>query len=53
VLRLPDADREANPVNLDGKLASLAAGVYRLDGQLLVVLEIDRVLDLRNEAAAA
>jgi purine-binding chemotaxis protein CheW len=53
VLRLPDADREANPVNLDSKLASVAAGVYRLDGQLLVVLEIDRVLDLRGEAAAA
>jgi purine-binding chemotaxis protein CheW len=51
VLRLPDADREANPVNLDGKLASLAAGVYRLDGQLLVVLEIDRVLDLYGAAA--
>ena len=31
----------------------LSAGVYRLDGQLLVVLDIDRVLDLRGEAAAA
>jgi purine-binding chemotaxis protein CheW len=53
VLRLPYADRETNPINLDSKLASLSAGIYRLDGQLLVVLEIDRVLDLHSEAAAA
>ena len=53
VLKLPDAEREPNPINLDRKLAALSAGVYRLDGQLLVVLDIDRVLDLRAEAAAA
>ena len=53
VLKLPDADREPNPINLDRKLAAVSAGVYRLDGQLMVVLDIDRVLDLRVEAAAA
>ena len=53
VLRLPDADCEPNPINLDRKLAAVSAGVYRLDGQLLVVLDIERVLDLRAEAAAA
>jgi len=53
VLKLPDAEREANPINLDRKLARVAAGVYRLDGQLLVVLDVDRVLDLGAEAAAA
>jgi purine-binding chemotaxis protein CheW len=53
VLKLPDTDREANPINLDAKLAALSAGIYRLDGQLLVVLDIDRVLDLRSEAMAA
>ena len=52
VLRLPDAEREPNPVNLDRKLAAVSAGVYRLDGRLLVVLDIDRVLDLRTQAAA-
>ena len=52
VLRLPDAQREANPINLDRRLATLSAGVYRLDGQLLVALDIDHVLDLRGEAAA-
>jgi purine-binding chemotaxis protein CheW len=53
VLKLPDADRELNPINLDRKLAVLAGGVYRLEGQLMVVLDIDRVLDLRAETAAA
>jgi len=52
VLKLPDSEREANPINLDRKLATLSDGVYRLDGQLLVVLDIDRVLDLRSDAAA-
>ena len=50
---MPVSDREANPINLDDKLAALSGGVYRLEGQLLVVLEIDRVLDLRGERAAA
>ena len=53
VLKLPDGEREANPINLDRKLARVSAGVFRLDGQLLVVLDVDRVLDLEAEAAAA
>ena len=53
VLKLPDGDREANPINLDRKLARMSAGVFRLEDQLLVVLDVDRVLDLGVEAAAA
>ena len=53
VLRLSDSDIEANPINLDRRLADVSAGVHRLDGQLLVVLDIDRVLDVGTEAAAA
>jgi chemotaxis signal transduction protein len=53
VLKLADDDREPNPINLDRKLAALAAGVHRLDGQLLVVLDIDRVLDLVPKRLAA
>jgi purine-binding chemotaxis protein CheW len=53
VLKLPTAEREPVPINLDRKLAAVSAGVYRLDGQLLVILDIDRVLDLRAEAVAA
>ena len=53
VLRLSDSDIEANPINLDHKLASVSAGVHWLDGQLLVVLDVDRVLDVSAEVAAA
>ncbi|HEX4408938.1 MAG TPA: chemotaxis protein CheW [Xanthobacteraceae bacterium] len=53
VLKLADADREPNPINLDRNLARVSSGVFRLDGQLLVVLDIDRLLDLGTEAAAA
>ena len=31
----------------------VSAGVYRLDGQLMVVLDVDRVLDIGAEATAA
>jgi purine-binding chemotaxis protein CheW len=53
VLKLPEAELEANPINLDRKLARVSDGVFRLDGQLLVVLDVDRVLDFGPEAAAA
>jgi len=53
VVRLPNSEREPIPVNLDRKLAAVSAAMHRLDGQLLVVLDIDQVLDLRPEAAAA
>ena len=53
VLKLPAGSREDNPVNLDGRLARVSAGVHRLDGKLLVVLDVDRVLDIGHTAAAA
>ena len=53
VLKLQASSREDNPVNLEGRLARVAAGVHRLDGQLLVVLDVDRVLDIGATAAAA
>ena len=46
VLRLADEGREENPVNLDPRMAELAGGVHRLDGQLMVVLDVDRVLEI-------
>src|ERR1700743_1923625 len=46
VLRLPDDGREENPVNLDPRMATFAGGVHRLDGHLMVVLDVDRVLEL-------
>lgn len=53
VLKLPINGRGDNPVNLDLKLASVSAGVYRLEGRLLVVLDVDRVLDIGTHGAAA
>src|SRR5260221_7826306 len=53
VLRLPETSREENPVNLDPRMAKLAGGVHRLDGQLMVVLDVDRVLEMVPNLALA
>jgi purine-binding chemotaxis protein CheW len=53
VMPLAASEREAKPSNLDPRLARVAAGVYRLEGQLLVELDVDCVLDIRNGAVAA
>jgi purine-binding chemotaxis protein CheW len=53
VLKLPMSGREDNPVNLDPGLARVSAGVHRLDGKLMVVLDVDRVLDIAPRAEAA
>ncbi|MFL6813391.1 MAG: chemotaxis protein CheW [Bradyrhizobium sp.] len=53
VLRLPGTGREDNPVNLDPRLAKLAGGVHRLEGQLMVILDVDRVLEIVPELLAA
>ena len=53
VLKLAKDACEVKPANLDAHLAQITAGVYQLNGQLLVVLDVDRVLDLRPDAIAA
>ena len=53
VLKLDAAAREPNPINLDQRLACVSAGIHRLDGQLLIVVDVDRVLDIGAKAAAA
>jgi purine-binding chemotaxis protein CheW len=47
VITLPSHLREANPNTLDPLWRDLAGGTYRLENRLMVVLEIDRLLDLR------
>lgn len=44
VLNLDAAGREANPANLDARWAEISAGVHRLSGQLMVILDVERVL---------
>jgi purine-binding chemotaxis protein CheW len=53
VLKLDDNLREANPVNLDPRLAELCSGIHRLDDQLLLLLDVDRILGLADKAIAA
>lgn len=53
VLKLDDSTREPNPVNLDPRLARVSQGIYRLDGQLLMVVDVERVLDVGAGALAA
>jgi purine-binding chemotaxis protein CheW len=53
VMKLPANGREDNPVNLDPQLARVSAGVHRLEGSLLVVLDVDRVLEVGGRAEAA
>ena len=53
VLKLDDSTREPNPINLDPRLARVSAGIHRLDGQLLMVVDVDRVLDIGVKAIAA
>jgi purine-binding chemotaxis protein CheW len=53
VLKLPDDGCEANPVNMDPRMARMSAGVHRLDGHLMVVLDVDRILEMSAGAIAA
>jgi len=53
VLKLDDETRQPNPINLDPRLARVSAGIHRLDGQLLMIVDVERVLDLGTSAAAA
>jgi purine-binding chemotaxis protein CheW len=53
VLRLPADGLEKNPGNLDRRWAMVSGGVQRLDGRLLVVLDVDQVLEMGAEPVAA
>lgn len=53
VIKLADSGREPNPVNLDAKFARVSVGVHRLDAQLMVVLDVERVLGSAAEPIAA
>jgi truncated hemoglobin YjbI len=43
---LSKKDFEAAPATLDTKLKQLCTGIYRLDGELLVVLDVNQVLSM-------
>lgn len=52
VLRLSPDAFEPNPVNLDPRWQAISKGVYRLEGRLLVALDVAALLDLSDRKAA-
>jgi purine-binding chemotaxis protein CheW len=53
VLKCPAASREDIPPNLDPRVARVSGGLHRLEGALMLVLDVDRVLDVGARADAA
>jgi len=45
VLSLSSATLERNPATLDASWREVSAGIHRLDGSLLILLDVGRVLD--------
>jgi purine-binding chemotaxis protein CheW len=52
VMRLDATTFEANPLHLKASWMALSSGVHRLDGKLLVILDVDAVLAFEATAAA-
>ena len=44
VLTLPKKDLEDNPATMDGNLKDLSLGIYKLQGQLLIVLDVKKLI---------
>ena len=53
VLNLDNSGREPNPANLDPRWAEISGGVHRLDGRLMVILDVERVLGRMHDQKAA
>jgi purine-binding chemotaxis protein CheW len=53
VMKLSSDAREPNPVHMDPRWVRLSRGVYRLENQLLIILDVDAVLALEPDVRAA
>jgi purine-binding chemotaxis protein CheW len=53
VLSLSEAKFERNPATLDARWREVSGGIYRLDGALLVVLDVTRLLAISARLDAA
>lgn len=53
VLSLEVSGYEQNPSNLDPKLRDVSDGIFRLKDQLMVVIQLDKVIQLLTGALAA
>ena len=52
VLSLSTDDFERNPATLDARWREVSTGIYRLNNQLMVVLDVSRLLNFANLEAA-
>lgn len=52
VLRLDPSKMQANPPTLDPRWAGVSRGVHRLEGRLLVIMDINRMLSAEMASAA-
>ena len=52
VMRIPVAQFEDNPVNLDPSWRDVSRGVYRLEKGLMIELDLNRILDAPTGAPA-
>ena len=53
VLSLPEEAYERNPVTLDACWQEVSGGIYRLEKELLVILDVQKLLNYGADQAAA
>lgn len=53
VLSLSDDRRETNPTNLNRNWTNISGGVHRLEGELMVILDVEKVLSALLSKIAA
>jgi purine-binding chemotaxis protein CheW len=53
VMRLAASSHEDCPINLDREIVAVTTGVHRLDSEVLLILDVDRILDVATQAKAA
>jgi len=53
VLNLEDESRESNPTNLNRNWTNISAGVHRLEGELMVILDVEKLLGSMMDRIAA
>jgi purine-binding chemotaxis protein CheW len=51
VINVPSSAFEANPANLDPRWLGASKGVYRLEGRLMIVLDVAALLEFERAAA--
>jgi len=54
VMSFPEEKFERNPVTLDERWQGVSEGIYRMEGELLVILDVEKLLNFgKNQATAA